>query len=109
MCGVGKGVGKNSARDFDIYLLASNVGLSLSQSVHIVYARASSLCVSTLCGVRLTGHQAITSSLFQSSTILMLNLFIKYNLQFFFQSIFFTEGQVSVTDTMRVGLQIPGS
>ena len=73
VCGVGKGVGKNSARDFDIYLLASNVGLSLCQSVHIVHARASSLCVSTL-WVR----QAITSSLFQSSTILMLDLFIKY-------------------------------
>ena len=27
----------------------------------------------------------------------------------FFHSILFTEGQVSVTDTMRVGLQIPGS
>ena len=58
MCGVGKGVGKNSARDFDIYLLASNVGLSKCQSVDIVHARASSLYVSTL-----WVHQAIISSL----------------------------------------------
>ena len=46
--------------------------------MHIVHARASSLCVSTL-----WVHQAITSSLFQSSTILMMNLFIKYYVQFF--------------------------
>ena len=46
--------------------------------MYIVHARASSLCVSTL-----WVHQAITSSLFQSSTILMFNLFIKYYLQFF--------------------------
>ena len=48
------------------------------------YQRCQScMCVSTLWDVGLTSHQAVTSSLFPSSTILMLKLVMTYFLQSF--------------------------
>ena len=54
--------------------------LSAMPVLHIVRA---CMCVSTLWGVGLTSDQAVTSSLFPSSSILMLKLVMNYFLQSF--------------------------
>ena len=73
LCAISRFKKWTSTYDFDTIVSAMPV-------LHIV---RSCVCVSTLWDVGLTSDQAVTSSLFPSSTILMLKLVMNYFLQSF--------------------------